>query len=401
MKTIESAAKMDESAVKMDEFAAKMDEFAAKMDEFASKMDESAVKMDESAADLRNLLRQQAAVAGFGSLALRQSDLMSILKEAARVCAEVFSAPFCNICRYRSEENDLLIEAGFGWQEGVVGQVVSPADESSPQGRAFVTGEPSICKNLREDKDFKLPPFYAAHGIVSTIDVVIKGDERAYGVLEIASDVQHDFDLARHRIPRQFRQCSGGGRRHVGADLGFADDDQPDGEPGRRKGPSAGAEECSGRGASAPGAQQLQLVYTMLSKLLSDTADQAGQRGIKSVARRVSTLAQVYDHLHGDAMTRTMDFAFFVKSLCLNLAEIQEALEQCHHADLRKRRDHPRSRHGDDAGPCRHRTGHQLLRTRISERQGVGQRVRAKRRRECRYRDNDHSGQRRGLHASD
>ena len=39
----------------------------------------------------------------------------------------------------------------------------------------------------------------------------------------------------------------------------------------------------------------------------------------------MSTLAQVYDHLHGDEMTRTTDFASYVKSLCLNLAEIQGA----------------------------------------------------------------------------
>ncbi|THD56851.1 MAG: hypothetical protein E8A46_02495 [Bradyrhizobium sp.] len=71
----------------------------------------------------------------------------------------------------------------------------------------------------------------------------------------------------------------------------------------------------------------LQLVYGMLSKQLDDTADKAGQRGIKAIARRVSTLAQVYDHLLGAEMTRTSDFGSYVKSLCLHLAEIQEAPE--------------------------------------------------------------------------
>ena len=67
----------------------------------------------------------------------------------------------------------------------------------------------------------------------------------------------------------------------------------------------------------------LQLVYGMLSKQLDDTTDEAGQRGIKAIARRVSTLAQVYDHLLGTEMTRTTDFGGYVRSLCLNLAEIQ------------------------------------------------------------------------------
>jgi two-component sensor histidine kinase len=68
----------------------------------------------------------------------------------------------------------------------------------------------------------------------------------------------------------------------------------------------------------------LQLVYGMLSKQLHDTPDEAGQRGIKAIARRVSTLAQVYDHLLGTGlMTRTTDFGSYLKSLCVNLAEIQ------------------------------------------------------------------------------
>jgi two-component sensor histidine kinase len=69
----------------------------------------------------------------------------------------------------------------------------------------------------------------------------------------------------------------------------------------------------------------LQLVYGMVSKQLDDTADEAGQRGLKAIARRVSTLAQVYDHLLGNEMARTTDFGSYVKSLCNNLAEIQAA----------------------------------------------------------------------------
>jgi GAF domain-containing protein len=150
--------------------------------------------MTEDAAKVRKLLRQQAAIATFGSYALRESDLLKVLTEAARVCAEGLEVPFSKVCRYRAAENDLLIEAGYGWQPGVVGHVVSRADVSSPQGRAFATGEPSICNELRSDNNFVLPPFYAAHGIVSTIDVIIKGGDRPYGVLEIDSDKQHDYD---------------------------------------------------------------------------------------------------------------------------------------------------------------------------------------------------------------
>ena len=151
--------------------------------------------MTDDAAKVQKLLRQQAAIAKFGSFALRQRDLSKILAEAVRVCADGLNVPFSKVCQYRAAENDLLIVAGYGWQDGVVGNVVSRADLSSPQGRAFTTGEPSICDDLQTGTYSDLPPFYAAHGIVSIIDVIIKGtDEQPYGILEIDNNKQHDYD---------------------------------------------------------------------------------------------------------------------------------------------------------------------------------------------------------------
>ena len=146
------------------------------------------------ATEVQRLLRQQAAIASFGSFALRQTDLQSVLVEAARVCATGLSVRFSKVCQYRPAENDLLIVAGYGWKDGVVGHVVSRADASSPQGRAFSTGEPAVCNDLRSDNQFVLPTFYAEHGIVSTIDVLIKGAHEPYGVLEIDSDEKQDYD---------------------------------------------------------------------------------------------------------------------------------------------------------------------------------------------------------------
>jgi signal transduction histidine kinase/ActR/RegA family two-component response regulator len=151
--------------------------------------------VSDPASKVRKLLRQQAALARFGSFALREWDMAKILTEAVRVCAEGLSVPFAKVCRYRPEENDLLVVAGYGWREGVVGSVVSRVGMSSPQGRAFSTGEPSICNDLQMDIYFDLPSFYAAHGIISIIDVIIKGsDDQPYGILEIDNDQQHDYD---------------------------------------------------------------------------------------------------------------------------------------------------------------------------------------------------------------
>lgn len=45
------------------------------------------------ARDIESLLRQQAALAVFGSFAFQETDLVAILGEAARICAESFGCP--------------------------------------------------------------------------------------------------------------------------------------------------------------------------------------------------------------------------------------------------------------------------------------------------------------------
>jgi two-component sensor histidine kinase len=279
-----------------------------------------------NATQVRKLLRQQAAVARFGSFALREHDVLKVLTEAARVCAECLDVPFSKVCRYRAEENDLLIEAGYGWHAGVIGNVVSRADVTSPQGRAFITERPSICNDLRDDNDFNLPPFYAEHGIISTIDVIIKGsDDQPYGVLEIDNNQQHDYDQHDIDFLTGFANVlaeavatsarTGTLRRTIERMKILVE--EKDRLLEQKK---VLAEELQHRVRN-----NLQLVYGMLSKQLDDTPDKVGQRGIKAISRRVSTLAQVYDHLLGSEMTRTTDFGSYVSSLCLNLAEIQAA----------------------------------------------------------------------------
>jgi signal transduction histidine kinase/CheY-like chemotaxis protein len=147
------------------------------------------------AAKIQKLLRQQTAIARFGSFALREPDLTNILTEAVRVCAEGLGVPFSQVCRYRAENNDFVAVAGYGWRDQVTGRAVSRADMSSPQGRALTTGEPSICDDLQKSTCYDLPPSYAAHGIVSIVDVVIKAnDDQPYGILEIAADQPRDYD---------------------------------------------------------------------------------------------------------------------------------------------------------------------------------------------------------------
>jgi two-component sensor histidine kinase len=271
------------------------------------------------------LRRQQAALAAFGSYAFHEPVLLKVLTEAARVCAEGLGVPYCKVCRYRETEDDLLIEAGYGWHAGVIGLVVSRADITSPQGRAYITGKPVILQNLAEADDVELPPFYDEHGIVSTVDVIIKGiDGEPYGVLEIDSPVQHTYD--EHDIDF----LTGFANVLAEAVATFTRGDllrqtvakmealviEKDKLLAERV---VMAEELKHRVRN-----NLQLVSGMLAAHLRNYTTHDEKASLNAIVRRVMTLAEVYEQLLGTGMARTVDFGEYLKALCVSLPGLQK-----------------------------------------------------------------------------
>jgi hypothetical protein len=85
--------------------------------------------------------------------------------------------------------------AGCGWKEGVVGYALAVADESSPQGRAFITGELQIRSNITETGTYRLLRFDSEHNILSTVDVLVAtNDGLPFGVLEVDSQAGDAFN---------------------------------------------------------------------------------------------------------------------------------------------------------------------------------------------------------------
>jgi two-component sensor histidine kinase len=278
---------------------------------------------------IEKLLRQQAALANFGSFAFEENDLQKILTEAAEICAQSLSVPYAKICRYRADRDDLLVEAGCGWNEGVVGYVVSPADETSTQGRAFVTGNPVILEDLSKNNSYALPPFYSDHKIVATADVLIKGKGGPWGVLEIDSATarafdQHDIDFLTGFANVLAEAVATAGRTTVlrtTIDQMEALIVEKDRLLTDRQTllieKDVLAEELQHRVRN-----NLQLVSGMLRQQI-DMNDGGPKEGLRSIAQRVMSLAKIYDHLLGNGLSRTIDFDQYMRSLCESLSAFQ------------------------------------------------------------------------------
>src|ERR1700752_1785923 len=79
-------------------------------------------------------IRQQEILAELGVTALKGIPFPDLLKETVRLSAEGLEAQFSKALEYIPSENRLLMRAGVGWDEGLIGTASVGADLASPSG---------------------------------------------------------------------------------------------------------------------------------------------------------------------------------------------------------------------------------------------------------------------------
>jgi GAF domain-containing protein len=169
-----------------------------------------------SARALRQRIRQQELLAELGVLALQRTSFIGMLDHAARMTAEGLGATYCKVMEYTSAENRLLVRAGVGWDEGVVGVASVGADLGSPAGYALRTGKPVISNHLKNEQRFRTPELLVRYGIRRAMNVILQGDGSPFGVLEVDSESEGEF--SEHDIV--FLQGAGRARSSSGSAQG-------------------------------------------------------------------------------------------------------------------------------------------------------------------------------------
>jgi two-component system, sensor histidine kinase PdtaS len=142
---------------------------------------------------LDRLRRYIRILVDISRLAGENSDLNRFLDQAVVQIARAVEIHHVKVLQYRRRTSDLLVVAGVGWKEGVVGTATLSADLRSPPGRAFQTAEPVSIENLDEQKEYVHSDLLKEHGIVSLSNVPVLIDGAAWGVLEVDSTSATDF----------------------------------------------------------------------------------------------------------------------------------------------------------------------------------------------------------------
>jgi two-component sensor histidine kinase len=142
---------------------------------------------------LRLRIRQQELLAELGVLALQGASFVEMLNHTARITAEGLRAEYCKVMEFLPAENRLVVRAGVGWEEGVVGHATVGADLASPAGYALRTGKPVISNHLENEQRFRTPELLIEHGIRRAMNVILQGDGSPFGVLEVDSRSEGEF----------------------------------------------------------------------------------------------------------------------------------------------------------------------------------------------------------------
>jgi two-component sensor histidine kinase len=154
---------------------------------------------DVTMRSLQQRIRQQEILAEIGVAALQGAPFEQLLADTARLTAQGLRAEFCKILEHLPSENRLLVRAGVGWDPGIVGVASVGADLASPAGYALRTGKPVISNHLENEDRFRTPDMLVSHGVRRAMNVILQGDGKPFGVLEVDSRSEDQFvehDLA-------------------------------------------------------------------------------------------------------------------------------------------------------------------------------------------------------------
>ena len=150
---------------------------------------------EKKAAKRRELYKD--ALARLAQTALDTRDITQLMERAVRTVSETLGLPFAKTLQLQPDGRTLLLEAGIGWQPGLVGIGEVENSTDSQAGYTLLSNQPIIVDDFSTESRFRAPQILIDHGIVSGISVVIEGVEldRPYGVFGAHSTEPQSFTI--------------------------------------------------------------------------------------------------------------------------------------------------------------------------------------------------------------
>ena len=146
--------------------------------------------------ELETRVRQHAVVAELGLQALSNKGLQSLMDEAVVWVSRTLGVEYCKIVVLLPGGQELLMRAGVGWDDGLVGRATEEAGLDSQAGYTLLVSEPVILEDLSTETRFRPSWLVREHGAVSGISVVILDRDEPFGVLSAYTTEHGTFSEA-------------------------------------------------------------------------------------------------------------------------------------------------------------------------------------------------------------
>jgi two-component sensor histidine kinase len=255
---------------------------------------------------LRQRIHQQELLAELGVLALQGTGFLGMLDHTAHMTAEGLGAEYCKVLEFIPAENRLLVRAGVGWDEGVVGKASVGADLESPAGYALHTGKPVISNHLENEERFRTPELLVEHGIRRAMNVILQGDGSPFGVLEV--DSKSDGEFNQHDLA--FLQ----GAANI---LGMAIEQQ---QYQRKLQAALDRHQVLLKEVNHRVKNSLQVVSSMLQLQANDADDPDLSERLREASSRVSAVGRAYDRLAYNADYENIELIDYLREVVADLS---------------------------------------------------------------------------------
>ncbi|WP_276272157.1 PAS domain S-box protein [Haloarcula litorea] len=135
---------------------------------------------------LRTRARQQSVIAALGRQSLDDGDLDGLMDEATRRVAETLAVDYVKVLDLDDDGDELLLRAGTGWDEGIVGSAtVSAVENGSQAAYTLDASDPVVVEDLADEERFDGPDLLTNHDVRSGISVLIGPDDDPWGILGV------------------------------------------------------------------------------------------------------------------------------------------------------------------------------------------------------------------------
>jgi PAS domain S-box-containing protein len=151
---------------------------------------------EEAMAETARRLRQQAALADLGQLALAAADFDDVLDAATGMLARELDTRWAGVLVLEPGGDDLVMRAGTGFPAGSVGRLRGSAGAGSQAGYTIATGAPVVTDDAAHEERFTFTRALLDLGVRSAISVPVLGAGGPYGVVGVLSDEVGHFDAA-------------------------------------------------------------------------------------------------------------------------------------------------------------------------------------------------------------